>query len=131
MNRDSVCRRIVGNIEGIDAERKFLKERRDRLKIDLANARSKLGREISDRSGSGAGSLRVPRRRNPVGIGLDIISAIGQTIHNNREDVRALESRVAEISRELEHVENEIRQKEFNLRDQQSEFNRFECFDLG
>lgn len=132
MSREVFCQRIVDNIEDIRAELEPLRRRRDEFKAELANQQSNLDQAIHDASEPSFGVGRLPRRRNPVGIGVDVLSAIGEVLTDDSvEEIRRLRSRIEELSREIDRIDDQIGQKESLLQEQHSAFNQNACYDLG
>ena len=132
MSRVELCRRIVGNIENLDQELAELRRLKSRLENSQRRADEDLSAALDQSLGTGSGPGRRPSRGGRIGTGLDIISAIGQVIANdNSAEVHRLQSEVHRLGAQIREVENRIAGKLYALRDQQAEYNRFDCFDLG
>ncbi len=125
-----LCERIVGNLEALGRELIELRRQARRREDDIAAIRGNLA-EAVERGNGGSGIGRRPTRRRD-GIGLDIISAIGQVIgSDNSAEIDRLEQQIADAESDLARLEHEIADKERLIADEQSDFVRYNCYDLG
>ena len=131
MSRETLCRRIVGNLRDLESELKALRTQAAGVRDEVRLPNARRSDEIEESSGTGFPGRR-PSRGGRVGIALDIISALGQVLANDNSDViRDLERDIVELERQLDAINKTIREKEKLVRDQQDEFNRHDCFGMG
>ena len=132
MSRETACRRIVANLESIEREPAEPRKQRLDKASELDSLKQQLAQARQDSVATGSGAGRRPSRGRLVGIGLDIISAVGQVIaDDSSHEIRELERSLARAMAEFNRLIGEIRIKDRLVDDQQAEFDRFDCFALG
>ena len=132
MSRYDICQRIVANIQSMKSELDALENDRRNLELRLQRRQDELDRIFDDALEPGLPIGRAPKRPGRVGTGLDIIGALGQVLNDDSPRViRELQSEIGAFMHELERVEEQIRRKSELIRNQQGEFNRYGCFNLG
>ena len=132
MIRQKTCELVTDNIVNIGRELNALRDQSRAVKARLDRLERRRDAVFRDAYDSSSNIGRVPRRRDRLDRDLDIVSAIGQVLKDeSSRRIQSLESEISDAQRRLERIEGGIRQRQIILRDQQGEFNGYECYDLG
>lgn len=131
MDRQELCKRIEQNLKDLNAELKFLREKEDKLRRDLDQLQRDHYSATLDSMAPSGGPGRQPKRRERIGIGLDVVTAIGQVLTDDSLDrLRKIEAQMAAKKRELADAEHRINQKVQVVQESQSKLTEFDCFDF-
>ncbi len=133
-NRNDLCRDIVGEIRDLVREYGLLSERLADIQVrgDRVNGRlAELERERSSVS-----SASLPARiidKSPVGVGVSILEAIAKS-----RKLAQLDSQIANLAQQRDRLRSAWSRTEGQraaklrlIRQYQSNFNQYDCFDLG
>ena len=135
MSRETICRRVVGNLDDYDREVRRLRKDEVRLNNELAkldqDMSAALMRSVEGSSGVGRRPA-IGGRGGRGGSAFDILTGVGGALLNdNSSEVRRINEQARQTKKDLDDIIRQIDHILQNVRRQQSEFNEFQCYNLG
>lgn len=135
MSRETICRRVVGNLDDYKRELESLRKDEGRLKNELAKLEQDLSEALTRSIEAGGGVGRRPTfgsRGGRIGTSFDVVTGIGGALlSDNSSEIRGIREQIERRRSDVGDVRRSINNIVQNVRRQQSEFNEFQCAQLG